>query len=76
MDTLTLEREALRLPPLARIRLADLLYSSLEVEGERAWGRKAAEECDSRWGAYQRGEMGSTLGTGFLDRIEAKYPTK
>ena len=72
MDALTLEQEALKLPPLARIRLADLLYTSLEVEADQEWKRKAVEECESRWEAYQQGEMGSSIGTGFLDRIESK----
>jgi hypothetical protein len=72
MDTFTLEQEALKLTPLERIRLADLLYSSLEVEADREWNRKAIAECESRYQAYKSGEMGSTLGLGFLDRIESK----
>ena len=72
MDALTLEQEALKLSPLARIRLADLLYTSLEGEAEQKWNREAAVECEFRWEAYQRREMGSTLGTGFLNRIESK----
>ncbi|MCW1921337.1 addiction module protein [Luteolibacter arcticus] len=74
MDALILEQEALKLPPLARLRLADLLYSSLEVAADEEWKRKAAEECESRWEAYKRGDIGSTVWTDFLDRIEAKYP--
>ena len=39
MDAHTLEQEALKLTPLSRIRLADLLYTSLEVEADREWNR-------------------------------------
>lgn len=56
---------------LFRIRLADLLYTSLEVEVDREWNRKAVAECESRYEAYKNGEMGSSEGLGFLDRIEA-----
>lgn len=72
MDALTLEQEALKLTPLSRIRLADLLYTSLEVEADREWNRKAIAECESRYEAYKNGEMGSSEGLGFLDRIESK----
>ena len=65
MDALTLEQEALKLTPLSRIRLADLLYTSLEVEADREWNRKAIAECESRYEAYQNGEMGS------VDALEA-----
>jgi hypothetical protein len=68
MDALTLEQEALKLSPLARIRLADLLYTTVEVAADLEWKRK----CESRWEAYKRGKIGSSIGTGFLDRIESK----
>ena len=63
---------ALKLTPLSRIRLADLLYTSLEVEADREWNRKAIAECESRYEAYKNGEMGSSEGLDFLDRIESK----
>jgi hypothetical protein len=75
MDALTLEQEALKLTPLSRIRLADLLYTSLEVEADREWNRKAIAECESRYEAYKNGEMGSSEGLGFLDRIESMTST-
>jgi putative addiction module component (TIGR02574 family) len=72
MDVLSLQQEALKLTPLERIRLADLLYSSIEAEADREWTRKAIAECESRYQAYKNGEMGSSEGLGFLDRIESK----
>ena len=72
MDALILEQEALKLSPLSRIRLADLLYTSLEVEADREWNQKAIAECESRYEAYKNGEMGSSEGLGFLDRIESR----
>ena len=65
MDALTLEQEALKLSPLSRIRLADLLYTSVEVDADREWNRKAIDECESRYEAYKNGEMGS------VDALEA-----
>lgn len=75
MDALTIEQEALKLSPLSRIRLADLLYTSLEVEADREWNRKAIDECVSRYEAYKNGEMGSSAGLDFLDRIESIAPS-
>ncbi len=62
MDALTLEQGALKLTPLSRIRLAELLYTSLEVEADREWNRKAIAECESRYEAYKNEEMGSSEG--------------
>ena len=76
MDALTLEQEALKLTPLSRIRLADLLYTSLEVEADREWNHTAIAECESRYEAYKSGEMGSSEGLGFLDRLESKTPAQ
>jgi|GEM_PF-5245132 len=45
MNTFILEQKALELSPLSRIRLADLLYVSLEVESDQDWNRLAAKEC-------------------------------
>ena len=73
MDTLTLEQEALKLPPLARIRLADLLYTSLEVEAEQEWNRKAAAECESRWEAYQRGEIAAVDAVEAIRDLQARF---
>jgi putative addiction module component (TIGR02574 family) len=75
MDALTLEKEALKLPPLARVQLAELLYASLEAERNREWEAKVSQELDSRWQAYTSGTIGSSEGLGFLDRIEAKFAT-
>ncbi len=73
MDSLsTLEQEALKLPPLAKIQLADLLYASLEGERDLDWEAKVTAELDSRWEALESGKMGSSEGLGFLDRIEAR----
>ena len=72
MDALTLEQEALKLTPLGRIRLADLLYASLEVEADREWNRKAVAECESRYEAYKRGEMGSTDAFEAIEKIRAR----
>ncbi len=71
MEARALEQEALKLSTLSRIRLADLLYTSLEVEADRDWNRQAIAECESRYEAYKNGEMGSSEGLGFLDRIES-----
>jgi hypothetical protein len=73
MDALTIEQEALKLPPLARIRLADLLYASLEVEAHQEWKRKAAAECESRWEAYKRGEMGSVDAVETIKALQARF---
>ena len=73
MDALILEQEALKLPPLARIRLADLLYTSLEVEADQEWKRKAGEECDSRWEAYKRGEIGSVDAVEAIKALQARF---
>ncbi len=56
MDARTLEQEALKLPLLERIQLADSLYASLETEAEREWNRQAVEVCKARCEAYERGE--------------------
>ena len=73
MDALILEQEALKLPPLARIRLADLLYTSLEVEADQEWKRKAQDECDSRWEAYKRGEIGSVDAVEAIKTLQARF---
>ncbi|MCW1885926.1 addiction module protein [Luteolibacter flavescens] len=73
MDALTLEEEALKLPPLARIRLADLLYTSLEVEADRDWKRKAQDECDSRWEAYKRGEIAAVDAAEAIKTLQARF---
>ena len=49
IDALTLEQEALKLSPLSRIRLANLPYTSLEVEADREWNREAIDEYASRY---------------------------
>ncbi|WP_035615734.1 addiction module protein [Haloferula sp. BvORR071] len=76
MDALTLEQEALKLPPLARIQLAELLYASLEAERDQEWEAKVSTELNSRWEAYQKGELGSSQGFEFLDRIESRAPSQ
>jgi hypothetical protein len=73
MDVLTLEQEALKLTPLARVQLANLLYESLEVEADREWERKAIVECESRYEAYKRGEMGSADAFEAIEKLRAKY---
>ena len=73
MDALILEQEALKLPPLARIQLAELLYTSLEVEADREWNRKAVAECESRYEAYKKGEMGSVDAFEAIDKLREKY---
>ncbi|WP_338286155.1 addiction module protein [Luteolibacter sp. LG18] len=72
MDLQVLEEEALKLPPLEKIQLAELLYASLEPERDRLWAEKVSGELDSRWTAYQSGEMKTTEGFEFLSRIEAR----
>ena len=73
MDALTLEQEALKLTPLSRIRLADLLYTSLEVEADREWNRKAIAECESRYEAYKNGEMGSSDALAAIETLRTKF---
>lgn len=73
MDALTLEQEALKLTPLSRIRLADLLYTSLEVDADREWNRKAIDECGSRYEAYKKGEMGSVDALDAIESLRAKF---
>jgi putative addiction module component (TIGR02574 family) len=66
-----LESEAMKLPPEERAQLADVLLASLEdeqrVKIENAW----IEECDRRWLAIQRGEMGTVDGDEVLRKLEA-----
>lgn len=69
MDALTLEQEVLKLTPLARILLADLLYTSLEVEADCEWNHKAIAECESRYEAYKNGEMGSVDALKAIDAL-------
>ena len=73
MDALTLEQEALKLTPLSRIRLADLLYTSLEVEADREWNRKVIAECESRYEAYTSGEMGSVDALDAIEALRTKF---
>jgi hypothetical protein len=73
MDAFTLEQEALKLTPLERIRLADLLYTSLEVEADPEWTRKAIAECESRYQAYKNGEMGSVDALEAIAALQSKY---
>lgn len=73
MDTLTLEQEALKLSPLSRIRLAELLYTSLEVEADREWNGKAIAECESRYEAYKNGEMGSVDALDAIEALRTKF---
>lgn len=73
MDALILEQEALKLSPLSRIRLADLLYTSLEVEADREWSHKAVAECESRYEAYKHGEMGSVDALAAIQALRTKF---
>ena len=62
MDAITLEQEALKLSPLSRIRLADLLYTSLEVEADRDWNARPLTNANpvtkptraGKWGRLMR----------------------
>lgn len=73
LDALTLEEEALKLTPLSRIRLADLLYTSLEVEADRERNRKAIAECESRYEAHKNGEMGSVDALEAIETLRTKF---
>jgi hypothetical protein len=73
MDALILEQEALKLSPLSRIRLADLLYTSLEVEADREWNHKAIAESESRYAAYKNGEMGSVDALAAIEVLRNKF---
>lgn len=73
MDALTLEQEALKLSPPERIRLADLLYSSLDTDADGEWNRKAIAECESRYQAYKNGEMGSVDALDAIAALRIKY---
>lgn len=73
MDALTLEQEALKLTPMARVHLANLLYESLEVEADREWERKVVTECKSRYEAYKRGEMQSVNAFDAIEALRVKH---
>jgi hypothetical protein len=73
MDPLILEQEALELSPLSRILLADLLYTSLEIDADRAWTSMAVAECESRFEACQRGEMQSVDSFEAIAALRAKF---
>lgn len=59
MDALTLEQEALKLTPLARIKLADMLHRSVEDEASAKWDAAALEVAKARCEALDRGETTS-----------------
>lgn len=59
MNIETLEMEALKLPPLQRIRFADFLLASVDAVDEREREERLATELDSRWAAFERGEIES-----------------
>ena len=73
MDATKLEQEALKLSPLSRIRLADLLYTSLEVDADREWNHKAVAECESRYGACKNGEMGSVDALAAIEALRTEF---
>jgi hypothetical protein len=73
MNALTLEQEALKLSPLGRVRLADLLYASLETDAKKAWNRLALTECDARFEAYKNGEMKTVDANEALEMLWIKY---
>jgi putative addiction module component (TIGR02574 family) len=68
METIILEREALRLPESQRALLADRLLQSLETGGsnsEAAW----ATEVEARFEAYERGKLAAVDGPEAVRRI-------
>ena len=73
MDAVSIEREALKLPAPARIRLAELLYTSVEAAEDREWNRKAGEEADSRWQAYLRGEIKAVDAQEAMEQLRSRY---
>ena len=76
MDALTLEQEALKLTPLARLQLAELLRASVEVEADREWNRKAVQEYEARYAAYERGEMRSVDAFEAIESIRSRLATR
>lgn len=61
------------LTPLSRIRLADLLHTSLDDEADRERNRKAIAECESRYEAYKNGEMGSVDALEAIETLRTKF---
>jgi tRNA(Ile2) C34 agmatinyltransferase TiaS len=53
--------------------LADLLYTSLEVEADREWNHKAIAESESRYAAYKNGEMGSVDALAAIEVLRNKF---
>jgi len=73
MDQATLEWEALRLPAKDRALLADALLGSLDDEAARAHEAAWLQESESRFAAYQRGEIEAVDGPQVLAELRAKY---
>ncbi|MBF0137214.1 MAG: addiction module protein [Magnetococcus sp. DMHC-1] len=70
MDTIatTMEAEARKLSPSARLELVDAILNSLD-EPDREMDRLWSQEAEERLAAYRRGEMQAVP----LDDVLAKY---
>ena len=73
METIILEREALRLPESQRALLADRLLQSLEIGEGRATAAWAVE-VESRFDAFERGEIAAVDGPQTVARLRARLP--
>lgn len=69
MNALELEAEALKLPPVERIRLADFLLASVETTDNQTRLDLWADECDDRYAAYLRGDIESVGGDEVMSRL-------
>jgi len=70
MDNVLLTHEALKLTPLERAQLIDVLWKSLDpkeqAEIDKAWGLEASD----RLTAYRKGELDALNGPEALDALE------
>ncbi|MBF0371113.1 MAG: addiction module protein [Magnetococcales bacterium] len=66
----TIEAEALKLSPIARLELVDAILGSLDVADEKM-DRLWSEEAEDRLSAYRRGELKAIS----LEEVLAKYRT-
>lgn len=69
MDSVVLEREALKLPSHERALLADALLGSLDDDAARRAEDACANEAESRHEAFSRGEIGTVDGPSVFQQL-------
>jgi len=73
MDTVILEREAMRLQPKDRALLADALLESLDDEAAREVEKGWTLEVSSRSEAYRRGQIAAADGPAVLRELRSRF---